>query len=291
MRILMTGGSGDLGTLLAGDLTKAGHSPVNIDMATPKAPGADFVKGSILDRQTLAKAMNGADMAVHIAAWHGIHEAERTKTAEEFHDLNVTGTFNVLEAAAQSGAKKFVFISSTSVHNIDSIYGHTKVLGEEMCRAYAVRHGMDIIILRPRAFIPSWNKVVYRDFSAWANWFLRGAVHIDDVKQSVMKSVARLSGGAPLPEVAPALTVDGAYEYTATDLDAWDAGGAGSTFRKYYPDDAERAVAAGLDIARRPKVLDISKTRELIGYAPAYSLRNLLDELNTHGTAGPPAPF
>ena len=287
----MTGGSGDLGTLLAGDLAKAGHKPANIDMAAPKTAAADFVKGSILDRMTLAKAMEGAEMAVHIAAWHGIHEVERTKTPEEFHDLNVTGTFNMLEAAAQAGAKKFIFISSTSAHNIDTVYGHTKVLGEEMCRAYAVRHGMDVIILRPRAFIPSWNKPVYKDFSAWSNWFMRGAVHIVDVNQSVLKSVARLTDGAPLPEAAPALTVDGAHEYTAADLDAWDENGAGSTFRKYYPADIERALAAGLDIARKPKVLDISKTRELIGYKPAYSMRNMLDELKTYGVAGPPAPF
>lgn len=289
MRILLTGGSGDLGTLLAIDLMAAGHLPVNIDMAPPKTVAGDFVKGSILDRETLAKAAAGADIVVHIAAWHGIHEAQGTKTAEEFHDLNVTGTFNVLEAALKAGAKKFIFISSTSADNKNSIYGHTKVLGEEMARVYAERHGMDIIILRPRAFIPSWNRAVYKNFIEWANWFMRGAVHVNDVKQAVLKSITRLS--SPLPEKAPVLVVDGAYEYTAEDLANWDKDGAGSTFRKHYAALYDLAVAAGLDVAKKPRILDISETCEFIGYNPQYSLKNLLQELKEYGADGPSAPF
>ncbi len=291
MRILLTGGSGDLGTLLSTDLAAAGHVPVNIDMAPPKTGAGDFVKGSILDRGTLAKAVAGADMVVHIAAWHGIHESQGTKTAEEFHDLNVTGTFNVLEAAAKAGVKKFVFISSTSVDNPGSLYGHTKILGEEMVRNYAERHGMQAIILRPRAFIPSWNRAVYKNFSEWANWFMRGAVHVDDVKQAVLKSIDRLTSGKPLAENAPTLVVDGAYEYTAEDLKDWDKDGPGSTFEKHYAPYHALALAAGLDIARKPKILNIEKTREVIGYEPRYSLKSLLEELKEHGPDGPPAPF
>ncbi len=291
MRILLTGGSGDLGTLLATELLAAGNLPVNIDMAPPRPSRGDFVKGSILDRETLAKAATGAAVVVHIAAWHGIHESQATKTPEEFHDLNVTGTFNVLEAAAKAGIKKFVFISSTSAGDKYGLYGHTKVLGEEMCRAYAARHGMNIIILRPRAFIPSWNKSVYKDFSEWANWFMRGAVHVDDVKQAVLKSITLLSTGIALQDPAPVLVVDGAYDYTPADLNEWDKDGAGSTFKKYYPAHHALAVNTGLDPAKKPKVLDISLTRKIIGYAPRYSLKNLLEELAKYGRAGPPAPF
>lgn len=291
MRILLTGGSGDLGTLLSADLLGRAYDVANIDMAEPRIAVPHFVKGSITDRDTVKRAMTGVDISVHIAAWHGIHEVEKTKTPEEFHDLNVTGTFNMLEAAAVAGARNFVFISSTSVSDPYSVYGNSKIVGEEMCRAYAHRHGMRIIILRPRAFIPSWNRQVYKTWNDWAAWFMRGAVHIDDVKQAVVKSVLHLAANKPLPAPPPVLTIDGAYEYSGDDLANWDAGGAGTTFKKYYAADAEIAAQAGLDITRRPRVLDITAARALIGYAPQYSLKNLLQELRQYGQDGPPAPF
>ncbi len=291
MRILLTGGSGDLGTLLSAELLGRAYDVVNIDMAAPRVAVPHFVKGSIIDRDAVKRAMAGVDVAVHIAAWHGIHEVEKTKTAEEFHDLNVTGTFNLLEAAAAAKVRNFVFISSTSVSDPYSIYGNSKILGEETCRAYAHRHNMRIIILRPRAFIPSWNRQVYKTWSDWAAWFMRGAVHIDDVKQSVLKSILHLAENKPLPAAPPILTIDGAYEYTADDLANWDSGGAGATFKKYYADYAGLAAQAGLDIARKPRVLDITDAKNLIGYAPQYSLKNLLQELQQHGQDGPPAPF
>ncbi len=291
MRIVLTGGSGDLGTLLIRDLLAQGHMPVNIDVASPKVLGGDFVKGSITDREALTNAIAGADMVVHIAAWHGIHEAQGTKTPDEFHDLNVTGTRNVLEAAANEGVKKFVFISSTSVENKDSIYGQTKILGEDLVHDYAERHDMQAIILRPRAFIPSWNRSVYKNFSEWGNWFMRGAVHVKDVEQAVVKSIDRLASNNPLEENAPALIVDGAYEYTEEDLKNWDKDGPGSTFKKYYSEDYEAAIKAGLNPEKKPKILDISKTREIIGYEPKYSLKSLLGELRQYGKEGPPVPY
>lgn len=291
MRILLTGGSGDLGTLLSADLLARAYEVASIDMAEPRIPVPHFVKGSIIDRAAVKRAMAGVDVAVHIAAWHGIHDVEKTKTPDDFHDLNVTGTFNMLEAAAVAGVRNFVFISSTSVSDPYSVYGSSKIIGEEMCRAYAHRHNMRIIILRPRAFIPSWNRQVYKTWNDWAAWFMRGAVHIDDVKQAVTKSILRLAENKPVPDVPAILAVDGAYEYRADDLANWDENGAGSTFRKYYAEHEQRAAAAGLDIARKPRVLDITAARALIGYAPQYSLKTLLQELQRYGQDGPPAPF
>lgn len=289
MRILLTGGSGDLGSLLTRDLLAAGHELVSIDMVNPKLEGARFIKASILDRHTMAEAMAGVDAVVHIAAWHGIHE-EQGKTPFEFHDLNVTGTFDVLEAAARAGVRKFVFISSTSVDDPYGVYGHTKILNEEMCRAYAARHEMDIIILRPRAFIPSWNRAVYKDFTGWAAWFMKGAVHIDDVEQGVLESLDLLFSGMPLPEKAPVLVLDGAYDYTPDDIANWDKDGPCSSFRKYYAAFEKAAFDAGLDISRPPKILGSDAAEALIGYHPRYSLATLLQELEKYGRAGPPAP-
>jgi nucleoside-diphosphate-sugar epimerase len=288
MRILLTGGSGDLGQVLSQQLVARGDVPVRFDVRPPQSNCGLYVKGSILDRETLRQSLAGMDCVIHIAAWHGIHEATKAKDVYEFWDLNVTGTFYVFEAAARAGIQRFVFISSTSVHNWAGIYGHTKVLGEEIARVYAQRHHMNVITLRPRAFIPSWNRQVYPSFVEWAKWFWRGAVHIDDVSQAVVRAVEVLERGPLATPVV--LTVDGGYEYTDDDLRNWDRDGPGSTFRKYYPDYHDLAVRHGLDPSRKPEKLDISETRQRLGYDPQYSLKNLLDELDRFGEVGPPAP-
>jgi UDP-glucose 4-epimerase len=291
MRILLTGGSGDLGNLIARDLSRTGTEVRNIDVARPRINGIEFIHGSILDRQILSKATQGVSCVVHIAAWHGIHETQHSRTAYDFHDLNVTGTFNVLQAAAEHSVKNFLFVSSTSVDNQHSVYGHTKVLGEEMCRDYADRHKLRIMILRPRAFIPPWSRTVYSDYIAWAKWFMKGAVHIFDVKQAVMKSISSLTSQMTLDQKVPVLVIDGAYEYSGEDLDTWDKNGEGSTFRKYYEHHYALAMNFGLNPAQKPKILDISTARALIGYEPQYSLSSLLEELKQYGTEGPPPPF
>jgi nucleoside-diphosphate-sugar epimerase len=288
MRVFLTGGSGDLGQVLSRQLQERGDIPVCFDVRPPRSTVGQYIQGSILDREALQRGLEGVDCVVHIAAWHGIHEATRARDVYEFWDLNVTGTFYVFEAAARAGVRRFVFISSTSVHNWSGIYGHTKVLGEEMARAYARRHPMNVITLRPRAFIPPWNRDVYRSFVEWAKWFWRGAVHIDDVSQAVVRAVELLER-SPLP--APlVLTVDGAYEYTDEDLQHWDQEGPGTTFRKYYADFYDLAVRHGLVPTRKPEKLEITETRQRLGYEPHYSLKNLLVELERFGEAGPPAP-
>lgn len=282
MRILLTGGSGDVGTLLTTELLACGHNVVNIDMAPPKISGGTFVQGSILDRDILSQAMQGIDCVIHIAAWHGIHE--KTKSVADFHDLNVTGTFNTLQTAAEAGVKKFIFISSTSVDDAFGIYGHTKLLGEDMARAYAERYpDMTVMTLRPRAFIPSWNRQVYKKFTEWAAWFMKGAVHIDDFKQSILVAIDHT------PSVkAPIYVIDGAYDYSTDDLKNWQGE---KTFAKYYPDAVELAAQYGLDTNRKPKVLDIPEDMRLPGYVPRYSMRHLLDEFKLYGENGPPSPW
>ncbi len=289
MRVFLTGGSGDLGQVLSRQLEAGGDVPIRFDVREPPGSGGHYVKGSILDREALQQSLTGVDCVVHIAAWHGIHEATGAKDAYDFWDLNVTGTFNVFEAAVRAGVQRFVNISSTSVRNWASIYGHTKVLGEEVARVYAQRHRVNVITLRPRAFIPSWNRAVYRSFVEWARWFWRGAVHIDDVSQAVVRAVELLGRG---PLATPlVLTVDGAYEYTNEDLRKWDQEGPGTTFRKYYAEYYDLAVRHGLDPRSRPEKLDITETRQWLGYEPHYSFKNLLVELDRFGEAGPPAPM
>ena len=89
------------------------HLPMlSLDTVPCNQIGADSVQGSILDRQLVDELVSSSDRVAHIAAWHDYHAVTQAKTAEEFWDLNMTGTFNLLEACARHRKKKF--ISSTS---------------------------------------------------------------------------------------------------------------------------------------------------------------------------------
>lgn len=288
MKILLTGGAGDLATVLTPKLEARDDRPLRLDVVPPRDTRGVTLLGSVLDRAGLRRALEGVDCVVHIAAWHGIHEAMKQRGVYAFWDLNVTGTFNVFEAAARAGISKFIYLSSTSARSRDSVYGHTKVLGEEVARTYAARHAMQVIILRPRGFIPHWNRAVYTSFVEWAQWFWRGAVHIDDVAQAVLRSLDVLQ--AQTLEAPLILVVDGAYEYTDDDLANWDAEGPGSTFRQYYAAYEALARQHGLQPEAKPFKYDIAETQLRLGYAPRYSLRHLLQELERYGPDGPPPP-
>lgn len=288
MQVLLTGGAGDLGQVLVPRLLARGDTPVILDVRAPAEPqpGAVFIHGSVLDRAALRQWLRGCDSIVHIAAWHGIHEDRGEKGVDDFFDLNVRGTFEVFEAAATLGIERIVHISTTSVRRPDTLYGRSKLLAERIAEDYSRYRGIGVVTLRPRGFIPHWNRSVYTKYSEWARWFWRGAVHIDDVAAAVLLSLDLLA--RQKPDEHPVLALDSAYEYTPADLADWDAGGPGSTFRKYYDPYYDLAVAHGLDPTLRPFPLDISDTVRWLGYRPSYSLASLLAELAAHGDAGPP---
>jgi nucleoside-diphosphate-sugar epimerase len=288
MKVLLTGGSGNLGQTLVPRLLDQGDTPVILDVRAPRhlKKGALFVEGSILDRAKVAETFPGCDCIVHIAAWHGIHEDRGEKNAYDFFDLNVRGTFEVFEAAASVGIEKIIFISTTSVYRPDTLYGRSKILAELIAEDYRRHRNINVITLRSRGFIPFWDRDVYTRYSDWARWFWKGAVHIDDVAAAVILALDLVSRQRPGQQLV--LTLDGAYEYTDADLAYWDADGPGSTFGKYYSEYYDLALSYGLDPALKLTRLDISETVRWLGYKPSYSLANLLSELAAYGDSGPP---
>ena len=286
MKIFLTGGSGDLGRVLAYRLQNRGDTALRFDIRNPSDSYGQFITGSILNREALSKNLAEMDCIVHIAAWHGFHEFTKQKNAYEFWDLNVTGTFNIFQAALENNIKNIVFISSESVADKNGIYGWTKVLSEQIAQRYFNHHQLNILTLRPRAFIPYWNQEVYKSFVEWAKWYWNGAVHINDVAQAVIKGIDLLAEG-PLNQHL-VLPVDGAYEYPENDLSNWDKTKPGETFRKYYEKYYELAIQNELDPLLKPIKQDISETKKWLGYTPSYSLMNLLEDLSRYGEQGPP---
>ena len=223
---------------------------------------------------------------MHIAAWHGIHEFTKQKNAYDFWDLNVTGTFNVFQTALEKNIKNIIFISSESVAEKSGIYGWTKILSEQIAQRYFDNYNLNILTLRPRAFIPYWNKEVYKSFVEWAKWYWKGAVHINDVAQAVIRGIDLISNKILNQHLI--LPVDGAYEYTQNDLLNWDASNPGQTFKKYYEQYYDVAIQYGLDPLLKPTIQDISETKKCLGYTPTYSPMNLFEDLSRYGKQGPP---
>ena len=117
------------------------------------------VGGDITQTDLLNAALKGADGVFHFAALWLLQCHEFPRSA---FDVNIGGTFNVLEACVQQGVKRLVYSSSASVYgdaveepmsedhpfNNQNFYGATKIAGEAMARAYHHRYGLSYAGLR-----------------------------------------------------------------------------------------------------------------------------------------------
>lgn len=115
--------------------------------------------GDVRELDILDKAFEGIDYVFHLAAMWLLHCKDFPRTA---FDVNVAGTFNVLEACVKHKVKKLIYSSSASVYgdavevpmtethpfNNKNFYGATKISGEAMCTAFHDRYGLNVIGLR-----------------------------------------------------------------------------------------------------------------------------------------------
>jgi UDP-glucose 4-epimerase len=171
-RIMVIGGAGLIGSHVVDELLQTDvkevlvfdnmfrGNPDNLEdaMKDPRvkinAHGGDVLHEDILDR-----AMEGIDGVVHLAALWLLHCHEYPRSA---FDVNIRGTFNVLEACRKHKVEKLVYSSSASVYgdaveepmtedhpyNNWTFYGATKIAGEHMIKAYHKRYGINGIGLR-----------------------------------------------------------------------------------------------------------------------------------------------
>jgi UDP-glucose 4-epimerase len=169
-RILITGGAGFVGSHIADAALEAGAKEVIVidnlvrgrmeNIAQAAATGRlTFVEGSIADSDLVRRHMDGVDYVFHEAALRITHCAASPREA---HDVMFTGTFNVLEAAAQAGVKKVVAASSASVYgepsylpidenhpyNNRTLYGAAKIANEHVLRSFNDMYGMPYVALR-----------------------------------------------------------------------------------------------------------------------------------------------
>lgn len=169
-RVLVIGGAGFVGSHLVDQLTEEPVKEIivldnfvrgtreNLSKAV-KDKRVRVVEGSIMDLGLLRELMQGTDYVFHLAALWLFECVHQPRSAL---DVNVVGTYNVIETAQQAGVKKVVYSSSASVYgdalftpmtedhpfNNRTMYGATKIAGEQFFRAFNEQSKLDYVGLR-----------------------------------------------------------------------------------------------------------------------------------------------
>ncbi len=107
MKVLVTGGSGFIGSHVVDQLVEAGHKPVIYDrLPSPFRDDIQTELGELSDLTMLELAMSGCDAVMHLAAAADVNEV--AKMPVESEAANARGTLNVLEAARGAGVKRVI---------------------------------------------------------------------------------------------------------------------------------------------------------------------------------------
>ena len=164
MRVLVTGGSGFIGSHVVDKLRARGHEPVIYDLRPSpwhERGTVDTVLGSITDREALERALHSCDAVAHLAAVADVNDVHAEP--EDAERINARGTVAVLEACRRAGVKRIVYASTIWVYSdcaeqsVDEdtllpapshLYTSTKLAGELYCKAYQELYGIDYTILR-----------------------------------------------------------------------------------------------------------------------------------------------
>lgn len=149
MKILVTGGSGFLGSHVADALTEAGHQVTIFDLH--ESPYLQNSQNQIIGDVTVVEDVNnavaGMDAIYHLAALADINEA--INKPRDTMAVNLMGTVNMLEATRLHNIKRFVFSSSIYVYSDQgSFYRTSKQACEHLIQDYHDRYGLEYTILR-----------------------------------------------------------------------------------------------------------------------------------------------
>jgi len=168
VRVLVTGGSGFIGSHVVDKLRARGHEPVIYDLRPSPwhnrengAAPVETVLGSITDREALERALHSCDAVAHLAAVADVNDVHAEP--EDAERVNARGTVAVLEACRRAGVKRVIYASTIWVYSdtesdeVDEetllpppshLYTSTKLAGELYCKSYLELYGIDYTILR-----------------------------------------------------------------------------------------------------------------------------------------------
>jgi UDP-glucuronate 4-epimerase len=299
MKVLVTGGAGFIGSHLVEALVRRGASVAVLDDFNPfydpaiKRENLCQLNGQvrihqvdICDAEATAQvvATEKPELVFHLAARAGVRPS--VLQPELYLRTNITGTFNLLEAAKAAEVPRLIFASSSSVYGANrtlpfsenqvltqtlSPYATTKLAGEQLCSNYSYLYGLQVICLRfftvygprqrPDLSIHRFTHLihqgkpieVYGDGSA-----RRDFTYVDDTVQGILN----------------------ATDYTGSPFEIINLGESQTVTLAEVIAAIEKALGRKAEINYLPVVpgdmpvtyADITKARQLLGYTPTTSI-------------------
>ena len=297
MKVLITGGTGFVGQLLARTIQAQGHDVVR----TARQAQPDSVLVSSLDGSTSwHEALQGCDSVVHLAARVHVMNDKSADPLREFRRVNVEGTAHLARQAAAAGVRRLVFLSSVKVNGEatqercpftaddapapEDPYGVSKHEAEQALRQIAVDRGMEVVIIRPPLV---YGPGVKANFESMMRWLARGVplplaavtenrrslVALDNLVDLIVTCLNH-----PAAANQTFLVSDGEDLSTAQLLKRMGAA-MGQPARLFYLPPT--LLKLGASMLRSPGIyqrlcgslqVDIAKTRQLLGWTPPVSV-------------------
>lgn len=287
--VLITGGAGSLGQALAPMLMSAGWTVRLGDVRRAAGRDADFIEMDLRRPEDVRRAVEGTDAVIHAAAWHGMHL--RDHPARDFWELNVDGTFNLLEAAAEAGVGRIVLSSTMGVYGSSArpddddpairvheglplrpgdIYGHSKVIAERLVAFFERAHGIRGIALRYGMFVPE-------PFAHSGIRMLYGGVDPRDVATANIAALRRMESAGAFA----AYNVFSALPFADDDLERLRSDPRGAIARR-WPDARGLLDAASAELWGPVNVIyDIGRAERELGWSPRLGFAEFLDALRS----------
>jgi UDP-glucose 4-epimerase len=189
MKVLITGGAGFIGTNLTLDLLNSGYEvKIFDDLSTGLkqniSKDTEFVNASILESGQLIQAIEDCEVVVHLGARGSVPRSIKDPIAT--HNINSTGTLNVLEAARTSKSH-YIFSSSSSVYGSNMVlpknedmtlrpitpYAASKMSGEGLSLAYAKSFGLSVSTFRFFNIFGPWQRPDHEYAAVLPKWIFK----------------------------------------------------------------------------------------------------------------------
>ncbi len=245
------------------------------DVMPPPAEYAGFGEFVRCDTRTpddARRAVQGMDAVIHLAAWHCAHQPPVSDAT--LFAVNVDGTFNVFEACREQKVQAVVYASSMA-YGWGSVYGVTKVIGEDLCRTLRETSGASVAMLRYHDFVP-------KPYLAFGAKLLYNGVDRRDVAAA---TVAALQAGMD-KRIGLFRTIVHTDHHLPAEVRA--------DFRRHGPDWCETQVpgAAALltkyatALPEQVEQHDMSEAKTLLGWEPKVGFVQFLEDLKAREERG-----
>lgn len=293
MKILITGSSGHLGEAIIRMLKDTDHSYMGIDIKP-----SEFTThvGSIADRSFVnAILKEGADYIIHAATLHKPHVV--THTRQDFIEVNITGTLNLLEEALLNKVKAFIYTSTTSTFGDmlspkanepatwvteetrsipKNIYGVTKSAAEDLCQLFFRNYKLPCIILKTSRFFSEEDdneqiRGLYSDLNIKANEYLYRRVDIEDAATAHMLAIEKAGVIGFSKYIISSTSPFTKDMVTELNRDAI------TVVNKLYPEAEEIFRQKGWKLfSKINRVYVNEKARDELGWKPKYDFKYVL---------------